>query len=49
MRKWEGDSGGFLRDCQISKEPVNEHARDPVMARKLWELSEEIVGQKFEI
>lgn len=41
----KGNSGGFLRDCQVSKE----HARDPIMARKLWELSEEIVGQKFEI
>lgn len=45
----KGNSGGCLRDCQVSKEPVSEHARDPVMARKLWELSEEIVWQKFEI
>lgn len=46
---WEGDSGAFLRDAQIYREPIKEHATDPENAKKLWALSEEIVGQKFEI
>lgn len=45
----EGQSGAFLRDAQIMKEPVKEHASDPENARKLWVLSEQIVGEKFEV
>ena len=41
-------SGAFLRDAQIM-EPVKEHASNPENGRKLWKLSEEIVGEKFEV
>jgi NAD(P)-dependent dehydrogenase (short-subunit alcohol dehydrogenase family) len=40
-------SGSFIEDCQISNpEP---YAVDPVSAERLWALSEELVGQKFNI
>lgn len=41
----KGDSGAFLKDFQIPKEPVNEYVRDPVMAGYLGELSQEFVGR----
>lgn len=41
----KGSSGAFLRDCQIPEEPVNEYARDLVMAGYLGELSQELVGR----
>lgn len=37
--------GYFLNDCQIGNAP--KHAVDETDARKLWELSEEFVGEKF--
>ena len=37
--------GYFLNDCQIGKAPV--HAVDEIDASKLWELSEDFVGEKF--
>ncbi|KAI1103666.1 retinol dehydrogenase 13 [Jackrogersella minutella] len=40
-------SGSFIQDCQVGS-PL-EHATDPESARKLWELSEKLVGQKFEL
>ncbi|KAI4234024.1 MAG: hypothetical protein LQ352_008202 [Teloschistes flavicans] len=40
-------SGAFLRDCTIVKEPLKPHADDPKCAKDLWALSEEIVGQDF--
>lgn len=39
--------GLYLDNCQI-KEPAP-HASDPVAAERLWRLSEELVGQKFDI
>jgi len=37
----------YLSDCQVA-EPAA-HASDPVAAERLWKLSEEIVGQKFDL
>ncbi|KAK7888290.1 hypothetical protein LTR67_009168 [Exophiala xenobiotica] len=37
----------YLSDCQVA-EPAA-HARDPIAAERLWKLSEEIVGQKFNL
>ena|SRR6266498_3060971 len=39
--------GVYLSDCQIAT-PAD-HARDESAAEKLWKLSEDLVGQKFEI
>jgi hypothetical protein len=39
-------SPAYLQNSQIN-EP-EEHARDPAAVEKLWKLSEELVGQKFE-
>ncbi len=39
--------GLYLVDCQIT-EPAP-HAKDPVAAERLWKLSEELVGEKFDL
>ncbi|OIW25578.1 oxidoreductase-like protein [Coniochaeta ligniaria NRRL 30616] len=39
--------GLYLKDCQI-QEPAP-HASDPKLAERLWHLSEELVGQKFQL
>lgn len=38
-------TGVYLDDCQIAK--PESYAVDPTNAEKLWELSEELVKQKF--
>jgi hypothetical protein len=38
-------NGSYLEDSQIAT--AKEHATDPVIAGKLWELSEKLVRQKF--
>ncbi|OTA94086.1 hypothetical protein M434DRAFT_10991 [Hypoxylon sp. CO27-5] len=43
---FDDKSGAFIQDCQIG-EPL-EYATDPENARKLWELSKKLVGQKFD-
>lgn len=40
-------SGGYLADCQLA--PAAEHATDPKIAKRLWGLSEELVGEKFDL
>ncbi|KAF2462266.1 hypothetical protein BDY21DRAFT_330937 [Lineolata rhizophorae] len=35
----------YLSDCQL--EPPAPHASDPAAAKRLWDLSEELVGRKF--
>ncbi|KAL8661258.1 MAG: hypothetical protein Q9202_005742 [Teloschistes flavicans] len=47
LTEWIAQSGAFLRDCTIVKEPLKPHADDPKCAKDLWALSEEIVGQDF--
>lgn len=37
----------YLSDCQVAEAAA--HARDAKAAERLWKLSEEIVGQKFEL
>ncbi|KAI1655349.1 NAD(P)-binding protein [Daldinia decipiens] len=38
--------GSYIEDCQIAT--TYEYTRDPEAARKLWEISEKLVGQKFD-
>lgn len=40
-------SGAYLANCQV--EDVYEYAKNPEQVEKLWELSEKLVGEKFEI
>jgi hypothetical protein len=42
-------NGSYLLDSGVvNPEQVQSWARDPIEAKKLWTLSEEIAGQKFE-
>lgn len=41
-------NGAFLVDAAIWTEPLREHAVGADKAEKLWALSEELVGEKFE-
>ncbi|KAF7299480.1 Short-chain dehydrogenase/reductase family protein [Mycena indigotica] len=40
-------SGAYLDDCKVATETVSHHAIDPLKAKKLWEVTEEIIGEKF--
>ena len=40
-------SGAFLAEAQVWEEPLMEHAMSKVDAERLWHLSEELVGHKF--
>lgn len=45
----EGSSGAYLADCKVEHGDVwAEHAKGDADAERLWELSERLVGQKFE-
>jgi len=44
-----GESGALLRDAGIWRDMINEHATDPENARRLWGVSEGIVGEKFDV
>ncbi|KAI6082472.1 retinol dehydrogenase 13 [Hypoxylon rubiginosum] len=44
---FDDKSGSYVRNCQVA--PAREYALDPENARKLWELSEKLVGQKFDL
>ncbi|KAJ7648769.1 hypothetical protein DFH06DRAFT_1332374 [Mycena polygramma] len=43
----EDKSGSYLADCVEANEAVAPHSSDPVMAQKLWALTEKIVGEPF--
>ncbi|KAK7048935.1 short-chain dehydrogenase/reductase family protein [Favolaschia claudopus] len=43
----EDQSGSFLWDCVVANEKVAPHSADPETAKKLWDVTEEIVGEKF--
>ena len=45
--EFDNKSGLLLRNCRPLE--VAGYAKDPVNAEKLWRLSEEPVGEKFEI
>ncbi len=40
-------NGQYLEDCTIFR-PLQLWAADPERARKLWAMSEEMVGEKFD-
>ncbi|KAK7065089.1 short-chain dehydrogenase/reductase family protein [Favolaschia claudopus] len=41
--------GSFLEDSNIAADDrVAEHCKDPANAEKLWEVTEEVIGEKFE-
>ena len=40
-------SGAYLSDCMSTEQP-QEWIQDPEAPEKLWQLSEKLVGQKFE-
>ncbi|KAI0036667.1 NAD-P-binding protein [Vararia minispora EC-137] len=40
-------SGSYLTDCKVANEVAAPYALNKENAKKLWELSEKIVGQKF--
>jgi hypothetical protein len=43
------NNGSFLQDSHVvAPEDIYPWGRDPIDAEKLWNLSEEIVGEKFE-
>ncbi|KAJ7921095.1 NAD-P-binding protein [Mycena leptocephala] len=42
-------SGMYLDDCQDATETVAPHSSDPANAAKLWTLTEEVIGQSFEL
>lgn len=44
-----GESGGYLFDGQVRVEEAAPYALDPGSAERLWGLSEELVGEKFEL
>ncbi|KAK7007887.1 short-chain dehydrogenase/reductase family protein [Favolaschia claudopus] len=39
--------GAYLEDCQIANDKVAPHASDPETARKLWDVTEKLVGESF--
>lgn len=48
-RLWTEHNGIYLLDCQRAKdEDLKPYAVDKNSATRLWALSEELVGQKFD-
>lgn len=43
---FDAASGSYIKDCQVVQ--TWKFAHDPELAQRLWELSEELVGEKFE-
>ncbi|CAK5269543.1 unnamed protein product [Mycena citricolor] len=44
----ETNPGAYLDDSKVANDKLARHAADPANAAKLWDLSEEIVGIKFD-
>ncbi|KAK7050681.1 short-chain dehydrogenase/reductase family protein [Favolaschia claudopus] len=44
----EGAAGAYLNDCVPANELVSAFCSDSANAEKLWEVTEEIIGEKFE-
>ncbi|KAF7299888.1 Short-chain dehydrogenase/reductase family protein [Mycena chlorophos] len=42
-------SGAYLDDCVVAEEKVAPHSADMTRALKLWELTEDVVGEKFDL
>ncbi|KAF7318605.1 Short-chain dehydrogenase/reductase family protein [Mycena chlorophos] len=43
-----GESGAYLNDSKIQNELLAPHTSDPATAAKLWDLTEEALGEKYE-
>ncbi|KAJ7619926.1 hypothetical protein DFH06DRAFT_1234427 [Mycena polygramma] len=43
----EDKSGSYLEDCVEANDAIAPHSSDPVMAQKLWALTEKIIGGPF--
>ncbi|KAK7062402.1 short-chain dehydrogenase/reductase family protein [Favolaschia claudopus] len=43
----DDESGAYLDDCVVANEKVAPHSSNAETASKLWEITEEIVGEKF--
>jgi hypothetical protein len=41
------ENGAYMQDCQTDDANCKEWARDMEAAKKLWEISEGFVGEKF--
>ncbi|KAJ7624835.1 NAD-P-binding protein [Roridomyces roridus] len=39
--------GAYLADCQVANDQVAAHSSDPENAKKLWDVTEKILGQVF--
>ena len=44
----KAQTGSYLRDAKIDNNGAEDHAKDPAEAERLWALSEECVGKKFD-
>ncbi|TEA20258.1 WW domain-containing oxidoreductase [Colletotrichum sidae] len=42
---FEGQNGAYIKDCKVVE--TLEYAHSPELAQRLWELSEELVGDRF--
>ncbi|KAF7299902.1 Short-chain dehydrogenase/reductase family protein [Mycena chlorophos] len=42
-------AGAYLLDCVLAEDKVAAHSSDMVRAKKLWDLTEEVIGEKFEL
>ncbi|KAK7049131.1 short-chain dehydrogenase/reductase family protein [Favolaschia claudopus] len=43
----EDQPGSYLVDCVVANDQVAPHSSDPEMAKKLWDATEELLGEKF--
>ncbi|KAK6991792.1 short-chain dehydrogenase/reductase family protein [Favolaschia claudopus] len=43
----DDESGAYLDDCVVANEKIAPHSSNAETASKLWEITEEIVGEKF--
>jgi hypothetical protein len=47
--RFDGKGGAFLKNCQVLDTKDTPWLMDAENAEKLWKLSEELVGEKFEV
>ncbi|KAF8155041.1 hypothetical protein K438DRAFT_1863095 [Mycena galopus ATCC 62051] len=40
-------AGGYLDDCAVANDRVAPHNSDPMIAEKLWNITEKIIGENF--
>ncbi|KAF8188444.1 hypothetical protein K438DRAFT_1833566 [Mycena galopus ATCC 62051] len=40
-------AGGYLDDCAVANDRVAPHSSDPMIAEKLWNITEKIIGENF--